>query len=119
MFVDSYTVLHPVPGQPGTRKRSRARQRRAPNWKSKNRGSTDELQHTIHDWLEIRGSGLVVSELAALLGISRQLCLYHLKKMAATSQLCMALEPCDGNGGLRFRVWANRTAAAYFLARAA
>lgn len=119
MFVDSYTVLHPVSDQPGTRKRSRARQRRTPNWQSKNRGRTGALQRLIHDWLDIRGAGMVVSELAALLGISRQLCLYHLKKMAATSQLVMALEPCQGNGGLQFHIWANRTAAAYFLARAA
>jgi hypothetical protein len=49
--------------------------------------------------------GFTVRELAGELGMSRQLCLYHVKKMAATSQLVMILEPCLESGGLRFRVW--------------
>lgn len=99
-------------------RRSRTKKRTV-NWQSANRGRTSKLQEQIHGWLNIIGEGFSVSELAGLVGISRQLCLYHLKKMAATRQLVMALEPCEGNGGLQFHVWANGVAAAHFLARVA
>lgn len=89
------------------------------DWRSKNRGRTAELQTEIHGWLDIIGEGFTVKALAELVGISRQLMLYHLKKMAATRQLVMALEPCEVNGGLQFHVWANGVAAAHFLARVA
>lgn len=95
------------------------RAKRVVNWQSKNRGRTSKLQSEIHEWLSIVGEGFSVSQLAGLMGVSRQLMLYHLKKMAATRQLVMALEPCEGNGGLQFHIWANGVAAAHFLARAA
>ena len=46
-----------------------------------------------------------MAELADLLGVSRQLCLYHVKKYAAVAGCVLVLEPCAENGGLRFRVW--------------
>jgi DNA-binding transcriptional ArsR family regulator len=49
--------------------------------------------------------GLTVSEIARALGMSRQLMLYHVKKLAAHGLLVMQLEPCAENGGVRFRVW--------------
>lgn len=99
--------------------RTKTKAKRVVNWQSKNRGRTDELQASIREWLRTFEEGFSVKDLASTLNISRQLCLYHLKKMAATSQLVMALEPCEDNGGLQFHVWANAHAAVLFLARAA
>lgn len=101
------------------RAQTKKKAKRTVNWQSKNRGRTSSLQAEIHGWLNVINEGFSVTELAELVGISRQLMLYHLKKMAATRQLVMALEPCEGNGGLQFHVWGNGLAAAHFLARAA
>lgn len=75
------------------------------NYKSKSTPKTLRLQADIRRWLRVADEGFTVSEMAALIGISRQLCLYHVKKMAATSQIVMMLEPCDGNGGLQYKLW--------------
>lgn len=62
-------------------------------------------QQRILMWLRESTTGWTVAELGLLLGMSRQLTLYHIKKLAATGQLLAELEPCTENGGLRFRVW--------------
>lgn len=61
-------------------------------------------------WLRVAPSGLSVAELAALVGISRQLCLYHMKRLVATSRagasgVTAVLEPCARNGQTQYRVW--------------
>jgi predicted transcriptional regulator len=76
-----------------------------PNWRSASTPKTLMLQARIRWLLERADEGFTVRELAGELGISRQLALYHLKKMAATTQLVMVLEPCLESGGLRFRCW--------------
>lgn len=75
------------------------------NYKSRNRPGTVAKHEAIARWIKAGDEGFTVTELAALLGISRQLCLYHVKKMAAQAQLVMILEPCEGNGGLQYKVW--------------
>lgn len=79
--------------------------KRKTNWRSASTPKTIALQARIRWILEHSDDGLTVRELAAELGMSRQLCLYHVKKMAATAQCIMMLEPCLESGGLRFRCW--------------
>lgn len=59
----------------------------------------------IRELLALTSEGWTIREIGEALGISRQLALYHVKKLAATAQVTMILEPCIGNGGLQFRVW--------------
>lgn len=75
------------------------------NYRSVNRRGTAQKQRVLLELLSRSDVGHTVTELAKLVGMSRQLCLYHVKKMAAQAQLVMILEPCLGNGGLQFRVW--------------
>lgn len=89
--------------------------RRTVNYRAPSRPGTIDKQNAILTLLARAGEGLTVSELAGLLGISRQLCLYHVKKMAATSQLVMQLEPCVGNGGLQFRLWDEEALASHYF----
>ena len=91
--------------------------RREVNYKSTNRKGTEEKQRLIR---ELLASGLpfTVRAIGVALGISRQLALYHVKKMAATSQLVMMLEPCERNGGLQFRCWTQETLEAFYVSRA-
>jgi hypothetical protein len=110
--IQTYTaeILTPRLVEPRARKSEPARPRarakaRQINYKSRNRPGTIAKQEAITRWLKAGDEGFTVTELAALLGISRQLCLYHVKKMAAQAQLVMILEPCDGNGGLQYKVW--------------
>jgi DNA-binding CsgD family transcriptional regulator len=79
--------------------------RRTVNYKSRSTAKTLAKQAVIRELLATTPGGLSVAEIGAALGISRQLALYHVKKMAATYQLTMQLEPCLGNGGLQFRCW--------------
>lgn len=88
------------------------------NFQSAVTRATLRKQAEILEWLSL-GDGMTVSEIGTALGISRQLALYHLKKMAAASKLVMVLEPCVGNGGLQFRVWDRQAVAARWLSRAA
>lgn len=76
------------------------------NYAGKNQAKTDALHARILHVLQDIGAGLTVREISEAVGISRQLCLYHVKKMVAhhTPVLAM-LEPCDINGGVRYMVW--------------
>jgi hypothetical protein len=80
----------------------------APRARRPNRSGEAKRQRLLA-WLIVAPSGLSVAELAALLGISRQLCLYHMKRLAATpgSGLTAVLEPCAANGGVQYRVWSD------------
>lgn len=79
--------------------------RRTVNYASKSTPKTLKLQAEALRWARAADDGWTVTEMATILGISRQLCLYHIKKMVATGQLVMVLEPCEGNGGLQYRIW--------------
>lgn len=78
---------------------------------------TRERQSGVLEWLELFGEGLTMAELASALGCSRQLALYHVKKLAASGAVVMQLEPCEANAGLRFRVWTEATLTAHYVRR--
>lgn len=86
--------------------------RRSVNYRSASTPATVRKQSRIRELLMLAGEGFTVSEIGRALGMSRQLVLYHVKKMAATAQLVMVLEPCIGNGGVQFRVWDEMALAA-------
>lgn len=88
--------------------------RRTVSYRSSSTPATVKKQAAIRELLALAGEGLTVSEIGRALGISRQLALYHVKKMAATYQLAMILEPCIGNGGLQFKVWDEMALAAHY-----
>ncbi len=90
---------------------------RAQNYTSRSTPRTVERQAHIAEWLELFREGLTVAELASALGISRQLCLYHVKKLAAQRGLVMVLEPCLENGGLRYRCWSETALMGHYVQR--
>jgi hypothetical protein len=91
--------------------------KRRPDFKSKSTDRTLALQAQVAEWLELFSEGMTVSELASALGISRQLCLYHAKKLAAARGVVMTLEPCLENGGLRYRVWSDAAIMGHYVRR--
>lgn len=91
--------------------------RRIVDYRSEPRPSSVAKQLELLEWLAILDEGTTVTELAGLVGMSRQLCLYHVKKLAAERSLIMVLEPCDSNSGLQFRVWDESQLAARFARR--
>lgn len=101
-------VIHATPSA------RRARKRRV-NWRSKLTPKTIALHQRIAKILVQQERGLIVRELADELGISRQLALYHLKKLAALGGIVMVLEPCAESGGLRFRCWDETALGLRFL----
>lgn len=86
-------------------KPARRRGPRQTNYRSRSTPATLAKQARIRELLESTPGGLSVAELGQALGISRQLALYHVKKMAAAYGLTMVLEPCLENGGLQYRCW--------------
>lgn len=85
-------------------------------YRSANKPATVRKQARIRELLSLVGEGFTVAEIGRALGISRQLALYHVKKMAAQAQLVMVLEPCVGNGGVQYRVWDEMTLALHYAA---
>lgn len=92
----------------------KTRTRRTVSYRSASTPATLRKQTAIRELLALSGEGLTVSEIGRALGISRQLALYHVKKMAATYQCAMMLEPCIGNGGLQYKVWDEMALAAHY-----
>lgn len=88
--------------------------RRVPNYRSTNRPATVRKQEMIRLLLAQAHEGLTVREVARAIGVSRQLALYHLKKMAAQYQLVMMLQPCLENGGVQFVCWDEMALAAHY-----
>jgi DNA-binding CsgD family transcriptional regulator len=87
---------------------------RKPNYRSGSTPATIRKQERIAELLELAGEGLTVAEVGKALGMSRQLALYHVKKMAASYGCAMILEPCNSNGGLQFKVWNEMALAAHY-----
>jgi hypothetical protein len=106
------TMLPPRPSR-----RTKKAKRREVDYRSANRKGTDQKQEAIRELLAA-GLPFTVKSIGVALGISRQLALYHVKKMAATGQLVMMLEPCERNGGLQFRVWSEAALVSHFVGRA-
>jgi hypothetical protein len=95
-------------------KTARKRAKRSPNWRSGSTPATLKKQAAIRELLAT-GISFTVRAIGEALGMSRQLALYHIKKMAATHQLVMMLEPCDVNGGLQYRVWDEGALMAHYI----
>lgn len=93
----------------------RAQKPRRPNYAAKPTARSLKLWAEIGEWLDLFSEGLTVAELSNALGISRQLCLYHVKRRAAQRGLVMVLEPCLDNGGLRYRVWSDHSIMAHYV----
>lgn len=75
------------------------------NWASSSTAPTINKQMQILLALMRAEDGYTVRELAGEVGISRQACLYHVKKLVAQDLITMINEPCDINGQLQFRAW--------------
>lgn len=110
-YTDSiYTQIPAAYSKP----KARARAKRSPNYRAGSTPATLRKQEKIRELLSLTGEGLTVREIGTALGISRQLALYHVKKMAASYGCAMILEPCEINGGLQFKVWDEMALAAHY-----
>jgi hypothetical protein len=99
-----------------SRARGKRRAKKQVNWRSSSSAKTLEKQLLIRELLAT-GLSFSVRAIGEALGISRQLALYHVKKMAASAQLVMVLEPCERNGGLQYRVWDESALMAHYMLR--
>ena len=54
-------------------------------------------------------------EIAAHIGISRQLALYHVKKLVALGGAVAELVPSPDNGGVRYLVWDRVSLAEWYV----
>lgn len=75
------------------------------NWASRSTRPTIDKQLQILLALARASGGETVRDLASEVGISRQACLYHVKKLVAKDLITAIVEPCDINGQWQFRVW--------------
>lgn len=106
---DSYIgELSPKPAK------AKRKAKRSANWRSSSTASTLRKQAAIRELLAA-GLPFTVRAIGEAMGMSRQLALYHVKKMAADAQLVMMLEPCDRNGGLQYRVWDESALMAHYM----
>ena len=103
-----------MPKRRAKRTRKTVNGRRTVNYAARSTQATLAKQAQIAELLELAGEGLTVREIGNALGISRQLALYHVKKMAASYGCAMLLEPCNINGGLQFKVWNEMALAAHY-----
>lgn len=97
-------------------KPAKRKARRSVNYRSGSTPATLRKQAAIRELLAA-GLPFTVRAIGEALGMSRQLALYHVKKMAATSQLVMVLEPCERNGGLQYRCWDDSALMAFYMAK--
>lgn len=81
--------------------KTKRKPRRAVNYAGRNRPATEALHARMFDALA-HSPAITVRELGEQLGISRQLCLYHVKKMVAQDRVIAELAPCHQNGGVQF-----------------
>lgn len=108
---ESYiSELSPTPA------RAKRKAKRQTNWRSSSTPATLRKQAAIRELLAT-GIPFTVRAIGEALGMSRQLSLYHIKKMAASYQLVMVLEPCEVNGGLQYRVWDESALMAHYMLR--
>lgn len=95
----------PMPQAPTKKRTRRAKKaRKAPNYAGKNRPATERMHRVIAEILK-QQDGMTLSELGRAVGMSRQLMRYHVLKMVAHKRVLVILEPCEGNGGVQYRVW--------------
>lgn len=110
---DTY-ISELAPKSSPMRKKVRAARSRQVNYRSESTPATLRKQAAIRELLA-NGIPFTVRAIGEALGMSRQLTLYHVKKMAATHQLVMVLEPCEVNGGLQYRVWDEGALMAHYM----
>jgi predicted DNA-binding transcriptional regulator len=72
----------------------------------------------MRELLSFASEGMSVREMAHELGISRQLCLYHVKKLAADLGCVLVSAGCAANGQMMWQVWDESWLARYYAARA-
>lgn len=96
---------------PAKRSPRRKKARRPVNYAGRNRPGTDRLHARIAALLEVH-DGLTLRDIGEAMGISRQLARYHILKMVAHKRLLVILEPCEGNGGVQYRVYERASYAA-------
>lgn len=110
MAFDSTNTDPQFPGfqmpMPATKKRARngRKVKRQPNYAGANRPKTERMHRVIAQLLQ-QSDGMTLSELGRAMGMSRQLMRYHVLKMCAHKRVVVILEPCEGNGGVQYRVW--------------
>lgn len=109
--IPSAYAPHEPPRAP---KRQRPPRPRGRSFSGAPRAAGRAKHERIAELLEGLAEGLTVAEVGRALGMSRQLALYHLKRMAAHSQVVLVLEPCEQNGGVRFRAWSQLALAAHY-----
>lgn len=88
--------------------RRRRQQRRATGVRRPPSPKTQERYWELRALLDLAGRGATIAELAGALGWSRQLVLYHLKRLASGvggGGVVLQLEPCAANGRLQYRCW--------------
>lgn len=109
----SFGFVFPMPETPAPAKRAprRKKARRPVNYAGRNRPATDRLHARIAALLEVH-DGLTLRDIGEAMGISRQLARYHILKMVAHKRLLVILEPCEGNGGVQYRVYERAAYAA-------
>ena len=88
-----------------TTRRAKKASARPRNYRSRSTATTLQRQADIRELLAFVGEGLSVAEIGRALGVSRQLALYHVKKLVAAGGCAALLVPCASNGGLQFIVW--------------
>lgn len=91
----------PAPTPIRAKRRTKRAPRRQVNYAAANRPATDRLHDRMFEVMT-HSPAITVRELAEAVGISRQLCLYHVKKMVAHDRIVAELAPCRGNGGVQF-----------------
>jgi hypothetical protein len=96
-----------VAPKPASKKRTKKRTKKAKrtvNFASENRPKTERMHRVIAEILK-QHDGMTLSELGRSMGMSRQLMRYHVLKMVAHKRVLVILEPCEGNGGVQYRVY--------------
>lgn len=90
---------------------------RSVNYGSASSPATVRKQIAIRDLLTSAAGreGLTVREIAAHIGISRQLALYHVKKLVALGGAVAELVPSPDNGGVRYLVWDRVSLAEWYV----
>lgn len=96
--------------------KAKRKARKSANWRSSSTRATLAKQAAIRELLAA-GLPFTVRAIGEAMGMSRQLALYHVKKMAADAQLVMVLEPCERNGGLQYRVWDESALMAHYMTK--
>lgn len=94
----------PLPAAKPTKKRRAKKASRQVNFASANRPKTERMHRVIAQIL-MQHDGMTLSELGKAMGMSRQLMRYHALKMVAHKRVLVILEPCEGNGGVQYRVF--------------